>query len=252
MWNRIGKLLGWSTYTWDQTTLTITGSTTLGGKVPLSIPSSKHIFTFCGVQRCGNHAIINWVINHFNKEECVHHNNLDLGAVTEDSGEVAIYSYENHLPTDVFQSATHPIGSPYIILRDPYNWLASLLAFGPRAGLHLYLSWYIGYANYAINNPSQFISYNQWVLSENYKNELRKRMYLPTLTKEVSIKNVASQGGGSSFDGMRLNGRANEMEVLYRWKSGLQDSNFRSIMFDNKEIFRKISIELFDYNPIWT
>ena len=242
--------MGWSTYNWETAPLTITGKEEKNNNISLSIPFAGHLFTICGVQRCGNHAIINWAMNHFNKDKSIHINNIGIGsevANPKENCEAILYSYENHRPADVISHAKHPLGKLYAILRDPYNWFASLLGLNQSIGLHHYIKYYFDYVDFIRCNHRCFINYNQWVMSENYKRELRSRMDLPNIN--VCNKSVSAFGGGSSFDKMRLDGRANEMEVMYRWKGVLKNPHYVGFLRDHRDRIRQVGIDLFDYDP---
>jgi hypothetical protein len=214
------------------------------------------ILTFTGIQRCGNHAIIDWVARHFS--HCIHHNNMD--PITRLAAQIVWYgkhdepikniimSYENFS----ISSIKDPING--IILRDPYNWYASLMRrwylLHPPAlqTPEKIIGRYIEYCDYAMEYPlSRFINYNIWFTSTEYRRELESRYSLPIET-DLGIDTVPTIGRGSSFDGMSMQGRAQEMGVLTRYKSELDNPVYQRLILSNPRL-REISYSLFDFIP---
>lgn len=60
------------------------------------------------------------------------------------------------------------------------------------------------------------VSYNHWVVSHAYRRSLLRQLGLPN--REPTRRTVPGCAGGSSFDALAFDGRADEMPVLGRWR----------------------------------
>ena len=155
---------------------------------------------------------------------------------------------------------------PMVLMRDPYNLLASMLKhYGHDLCQSIWLKApkgkdlgerqhtrnkipvpslrdiYIGYikefqgeTNY-IKYPSKvFINYNEWVDSDEYKESIRKKLLIPTHHVSSIVRN---NGGGSSFDKLRYNRKAGDMAVNDRYKEYLSLTDDEEIRTIGKDIF---------------
>lgn len=85
------------------------------------------------------------------------------------------------------------------------------------------------------------IIYNDWFKSWKYRD---------TIAEEIGFRNedrgfqkVPQAGGGSSFNGLKFNGRAQEMDVLTRWHEFRQDKDFLQFIQDPE--IQRISEEFY-------
>jgi len=126
-----------------------------------------------------------------------------------------------------------------LILRDPFNLFASRFAAKFMEPPEIYFKLVGLWKNYAkeflritsyLNNRVVAINYNDWFSSVGYREELANKLDLPFSDK--GVKKVVSMGFGSSFDGQTFSGRAQEMEVLKRWKNFADDPFYRTILND--------------------
>ncbi|MCB0804171.1 MAG: hypothetical protein KDC05_00145 [Bacteroidales bacterium] len=127
-----------------------------------------------------------------------------------------------------------------LILRDPYNLLASRLK-NERIGLKTrsyvksfaevwveYAKEYLGETNFMKNNKV-LINYNQWSKNENYRKELASKLKINFT--DAGFDEVTSYGGGSSFDGM---GNKIQLDTMGRWKAYKDDPVFRKVVSNQK------------------
>jgi LPS sulfotransferase NodH len=145
-----------------------------------------------------------------------------------------------------------------IVLRDPFNTFASRLSatwmrhklhdpMGRAAAIALWKS----YALEALDRTQYakhrklFINYNRWFGDREYRRELAEKLRL-TFT-DLGRQRVCGEYGGSSFDGLEFNGRAQEMAVLERWKRVAHEPGFRELFADDE--LRHLSHELFGDLP---
>lgn len=145
--------------------------------------------------------------------------------------------------------ASAAVGS-VLVLRDPYNLLASRLKWfhgrgeaptGERfAGFRdlwkLYAREMLG--DTAWMPGAVHVRYDAWFLSRAYRDDLAARIGFAN--RDAGMDRVARWGpalgrGGISFDGLRYDGRAREMPVFDRWREFSADPFFRA-QFEDREL----------------
>lgn len=126
-----------------------------------------------------------------------------------------IYSVEDRLlaPPLLLHSPEAP--RCIVIVRDPANWLASRLRLAMPCGQEI-VDAYCEMADAAIHRPEIVgVNYLAWARSSEYRLilghllGLQQRAHMP-------IMSVPSFAGGSSFDGLTLDGKADRMAVEFR------------------------------------
>ena len=150
-----------------------------------------------------------------------------------------------------------------IILRDPFNMLASKLkwAYGvvdrpskptledvrkSRDLWKIYAQEFLGRTNCLRDRIN--ISYNHWFSDREYRDRLA--LDLGFKNRDLGIMEVARWGPSlsqDSFDGIKYDGRAQEMRVLDRWQAFKNDS-FYLEMVEDKEL-HKLSNDIFGDLP---
>jgi len=217
--------------------------------------------------RSGHHAIIDWIGERC-YGEAVHYNNVIRGweygelipnknkvrkLNNSDGKENSIYSIED-VPADEMEKL-----DPYyfnqlkntvaiIVIRDPRNWLASSIKIGGDAYNYLdkpinkdrlYCSRIDAYKShlhealgntYNIKMPRTFVLYDKWFECSEYRDIVSFRLGLiniPGIPGKVS-----GFAGGSSFDKKRYDGKANKMNVLTRYKSMANNSDYKRLLDD--------------------
>lgn len=140
-----------------------------------------------------------------------------------------------------------------LILRDPFNLFASRRAMGAELPRPTALRMWKQHARTALKaltarRPGKSrplpILYNRWASDPAYREEIAGRLGL-TFTDE-GIDTVAACNGGSSFDGLRYDGRAGAMRVTDRWRAYADDSEYLSL-FDAEMV--DLSARLFGPPP---
>lgn len=127
-----------------------------------------------------------------------------------------------------------------IILRDPYNLLASRLK-NKKIGLKTrsYLTsfadmWvafareYLGETNFS-PYPKVAVNYNKWAEEKAYRKQLTKTLHIPFT--DAGFHEVTNYGGGSSFDG---SGAKKDLDVFGRWKHYKDDPTFLKVVSNDE------------------
>jgi hypothetical protein len=132
-----------------------------------------------------------------------------------------------------------------LVLRDPFNLFASRLRWlrgrkgtgllkDPQQWVALWKAYAREAAGVTDHVPDRVcVSYNAWCLSESYRRGLAERLGLPFT--DAGRQEVARWGPtvwGDSFDGLRYDGRAEDMDVLERWKQFQDDPVYRGLFED--------------------
>ena len=181
-----------------------------------------------GVQRSGNHAIINWLESlfprstHLNEQphgffedaesvvstraalgrsDCVIVSFEDAVGVSKLQGEALVANVRRFDPVDFPGHDCHVL----YILRDPYNCWASRvkareggkLSSSPR--LEDFRRDWLDIARIAERAPETVLLYNAWHGRRAYREAVSAR--LGGTYSERTLREVRSEGGGSSFDG---------------------------------------------------
>jgi len=235
-----------------------------------------------GIRRSGNHAIINWLRyksygslihfndchiqnNHTNDRNIFFYNNkkhifsiirlnnnkrknikLDNLIKKKEHTDFCIISYENKYVNSKFNDNVYSdFKKDIIILRDPYNLLASILKH-PKLHLNIkeFQELWMHYAEKFIETNNFIkINYNNWFTNNKYRNDISKKLNLNTNDEGKNI--VSHHGSGSSFDKQNFNQKAQQMDVLNRWRVFQKDKVFLSYL--NKDIIN-LSQKLFKIN----
>ena len=111
-----------------------------------------------------------------------------------------------------------------MVLRDPYNWIASSLRCGggPARRIVGRIALWKRQARFCLDKEGYGtdkilrVSYNDWFQSEEYRAALADCLHLNSYDKGINL--TSPRGGGSSFDKMRFKRKAQEMKVLERYK----------------------------------
>lgn len=134
-----------------------------------------------------------------------------------------------------------------MILRDPFNWAASLGQDKNRAkNIDNFINLWIEVAEkFFINTPNENyfpLKYNQFIKDKEYRRQLSEFLNEDFLDR--SIHRVSSKG--SSFNGNKYDGKAQHMDVENRWRNMPEWILYK--VASNKKIC-ELSEEIFDFNP---
>ena len=94
---------------------------------------------------------------------------------------------------------------------------------------------YYKYLSLNKNNNFYTIYFDFWFSDPEYRRKIENDLDLEK--SEQYLEKVSNYGNGSSFDGTTYNGKAQEMDVLNRWK-----------MYENHHIIQKIISEYGKYS----
>ena len=97
-----------------------------------------------------------------------------------------------------------------------------------------------GRTNY-LGERKLVVSYNRWCKDLDYRRDLAEALRLRF--SDAGFDEVPRQGGGSSFEGRQLDGKASKMKTEERWKSLASDPRFIAC-FRNPRVL-KLSEEIF-------
>lgn len=249
--------------------------------IMLTINKTNKEIRILGLQRSGNHALINWILaqakgpclffNDVAPEDPLDERMLRAPACTPDpSGEydILLYSYEDRLLENVTDSACYPqrheryghaVGSRYdvLILRDPFNTFASRVFHQVvptskstyLSGLTVPQLW-TTYAREAagvtqlLQQNKVVVNFNSWCRSRQYREALAQRLELDFT--DSGFDEVTSFGGGSSFDATLYSKRAQAMAIEQRWKKSKESPEYLRLFDD--PLLLSLALQLFEFD----
>jgi hypothetical protein len=120
-----------------------------------------------------------------------------------------------------------------LVLRDPYNLFASRLrsGFGTASSSALRI-WkqhareFLGLRR-NLKQRRVLVNYNRWCAERPYRRDLARQLGLEF--HDGGLHQVLPAGNGSSFDGMRFQGRAGRMRTQERWKHFAGDPDYDAL-----------------------
>lgn len=120
-----------------------------------------------------------------------------------------------------------------LILRDPFNLFASRRAMGAELPRKTAVRMWKQHARAALGRSGPMkhaplvILYNRWASDSAYRRDVAAHLGLTF--SDAGIDQVAACNGGSSFDGLRYDGRASGMKVTERWRAYADDPDYLSL-----------------------
>lgn len=218
----------------------------------------NNLFFIASFSRSGFHCTVNWLLTqfqghkvYFDKQQtfcnldhrrhiqgdiylpsdifCVLFENKTIGAIADrhmcesESLFARAYKYRN-----------------IIVLRDPFNWLASFLQI-PKLSkcfknhFHFWQTQWIQYMKEALCITNQlpnklFINYNKWFVSKKYRMHISQKVGGRFSDRKLNV--IPRVARYSSFDGLEYQHRAQEMKVLDRWQFVRKNPIARSFLSD--------------------
>jgi hypothetical protein len=136
-----------------------------------------------------------------------------------------------------------------LLLRDPFNWLASVYAKASASldadgALAAWGEYAREYSRDSGKLPQAIpISYNRWLSDRDYRGGIASQLALCGDDRYFRV--VTPHAGGSSFDGMRFNGNAARMRLTDRWQHYADDRTYRRALARNHDALHR-GLELFD------
>jgi hypothetical protein len=116
-----------------------------------------------------------------------------------------------------------------IVLRDLRNTVASIIRSTSKHVLdhrllHVTGAWrgyahrYLKQCRFCVGDKDiYFILFDKWFSDSKYRQQICADLGIPFT--DAGINRMSGYAGGSSFDGKRFDGRAQEMDVLNRWQN---------------------------------
>ena len=200
---------------------------------------------FVATKRSGHHAVLTWFAKQMT-EPVRHYNDLDpvallngkivplggiSGATYDGKGKQKnIFSFEDIYMDQVEKLERHFRAevTTIIVLRDIRNTIASLIKSTSKKLLERRLKNSINawrqYAYAILNGDKNYIIYDKWFKDKEYRQHICTIFNIPFTDEGLNI--VPKNANGSSFDQMRYQGKAQQMNVLNRWKAYNKDRVF--------------------------
>lgn len=223
--------------------------------------NEKRFYRILGMRRSGNHAIINWLMGQLPGPVVFLDNMQQHPPLDTPNKKVAlglgrpslVVSHEGRELNNFFMNYDEGLFGKartkytLLILRDPYNWLASWYAWQDELGILFRKDRH--YQQYTINLWKEYarlyiqcvkgkgaeeiipVNYNKWTADVGYRQQLANHLGLKFTDKGRNKMSI--NGYGSSFDGMAYNGRASQLNVLERYKKFENDAGFQAL-FDEE------------------
>lgn len=231
---------------------------------PASSAEKHRHLVFIGMQRSGNHALINWVAQQFG-EPVLFQNDCKLrdgrlmptdrayfdGSGNEPRRIDHRFKSEARIKISSFEDWTLDDGQLpkhkdledaeyFVVMRDPLNfWASSCEALQQYswarrknlcdpARLHQWRT----HLRFSMQQESgaTMINFNHWFADKKYRRSLAYDLGFPFT--DAGLQHVPFWGTGSSFDRQSKNNEAQQMNVLERWHSYRDDPAFMK-MFDD-------------------
>ena len=227
---------------------------------------NKYEIRIFAMQRSGQHALVEWLCDHFHGP-VYFRNNILVGRsparimYRNVSAEVAKKDQEGELCNKdcfIFNVEDAPLLGiqkhlkvlqelPWgqsnaifnvLLIRDVYNLMASRIQSVKNSGkkcsrsqIDVAIHRWIDHANEYLGgtnylNDAIKINYNRWCIDQQYRRGVSSRLKLKFV--DTGFNRVSSFGRGSSFDGLKYNCQASKMKVLERWKQ-VNDAEFSRV-----------------------
>ncbi len=144
-----------------------------------------------------------------------------------------------------------------VIFRDVYNWFASWLTAIRKwksdtdvinSTPSLIQIWK-GHAQEFLGDTkiipnAKFIVFDLWCTQREYRDRVAEDL---ALTKDDNmVLRMSNAGGGSTWDGMKFDGKANKMKVRERWRTMTDDEKYMEFMNDPE--LRELTQRVFGYD----
>jgi hypothetical protein len=194
-------------------------------------------YVFLGLPRSGSQAILQWVMSQIedvNYYDGKHNSLEELGDGNN------LIRFEG-LGFSEFRNKDIPNAKTIAVFRNPWNAIASQTQW--KIGTPLYkrrrqaINLWTDYYSEYIKKESDviFIIYDKWFVDKKYRKEISNKLGLKF--SDEKFESVPNAGRGSSFDGIKYDGRAQEMNVLNRYK---QVDNYSMNIFKESEIGQEL------------
>lgn len=227
------------------------------------------VFFTSSLRRSGQHAIINWIahqskykviwyeninIDKFKKGEIKNKQSIKKYHINKKGDVLNIHSLESLVDINEIKETPFFEKSDVVyisIIRDVYNYLSSYMRWKVKPSTYetnyMQITNWINSAKDILDQNSDFypILYNNWFSNKEYRNKISDELGLNK--SDVGIDQVLPNGLGSSFDGLRMNGKGSQMNVLQRYKNYLKNPDYINALNDLKEA-HELNKEIFGFD----
>lgn len=228
----------------------------------------EKVFLFYGMRRTGNHAVIYWMLGQFDLPYWYSNDNERPWKTLND---IIYFTGEKPLKTDYAHGIATFEDIPYrdtsdvldavpkvvarakavqevLILRDPFNLFSSRkhakFSASPcdKASIEVWKT----YARQFLEPLSRMVCvrYDLWFLHQHYRRAISAQVGLKF--NDFNLNYVPTEGHGSSFDHRGFSARAQQMNVLERWKMSVHDSKWMAL-FDRETV--QLAKQVFNFVP---
>ena len=221
------------------------------------------LYTFFGMKRSGQHAIINWICKQHGGG-ITYKNNCNLQghgrgtvALYKEGGAFGAWNFEDPDIAKIIQvmgSNRFHGAIPILIIRDPYNWIASCMhrlvtsdskiEHDVALKLPKRIETYKEHIKQTIDDL-MVISFNKWFSDSQYREGICAALEIP-FTDEGKHE-VTRYGDGSSFDQRKYDGNAQQMQVLQRWEQYVNNKKYLEYIDDE---LKEIAKTAFNIGPL--
>lgn len=236
----------------------------------------KYVYVFLAMSRSGHHGVLNWLIRQF-EGKVLHHNHATKGW---DKGEfsLSMHQYRHKTPgphrAEIFsiEDFDPPDWQKYdmanfrqlreadevrvaLVVRDPFNWIASSKKISVPADLHGHeiserrnAIWKrqvcecLGETDYIPGRIA--ISFNRWFCDRDYRQAIAE--FFDVSFTDAGLNEVSHHGQGSSWTKRQFDGQAQKMPVLERWREFAYERWFQDAIDDE---MMGLSEEFFRFTP---
>jgi len=247
---------------------------------------SKDTFIVFSLSRSGHHAVMNWIAEQYDGPLTFHNHCIkgwENNELKPYKGRKKHYTSKNKTRSGDMYSIEDFDMSDYhfvqnskqfkeaenkyciIIVRDLYNLLASCLKSYPRTAVKYkegivddrgvkkennVILWTkqiqecLGDTNVIDDCKKVFISYNDWFSDKEYRKQICEELDIEFT--DSGLQAVPNFGGGSGFDKLRKNNKAQSMDVLNRYKKFLTNGSWIDIISSNKSIIADLNKRMFN------
>jgi hypothetical protein len=237
----------------------------------------KREFKIMSLPRTGTHAISMWIYSAFDEPKMHRTTRHDkpavrvIGLPKNDNRitiNAAVFTLERFCITEFASYRLCAIGCSampdmrnhtversdnVLVVRDPFNMVASLLKSGADDDrvndclnkIEHYLEQTLGIESYVPD--CQIILYNKWFACGDYRKGIANNLEIQP--DPEAVNDVPNFGDGSSFDRRIFNKRAQKMDVLNRYKKYLNNEQYRNLIVGRKKL-RKMAKLVFGFDPL--
>lgn len=174
------------------------------------------------LSRTGHNAIITWIKANWQG---------DVRVINFEDGDMKPRNVDHHV----------------LVMRDPYNWLASWITgmkkWASKQQIETAMPKRIElWKKHALEVLGEtecfpgchFILYNSWCWDPVYRRRIARELGMGI--EDKTADRVSPAGGGSSWDRLKFDGRAHEMDTRNRWKLMENDKEYRRLIQDEELI----------------